>query len=43
MKSKAKDAWSDVKKSMRNPKKESWMTKQKRNLAKVRPIRIKSK
>lgn len=43
MKSKVKDAWRDVRKSMRTPKKESWMTKEKRSLSKVKPIRTKKK
>lgn len=43
MKSKAKDAWRDVKKSMKSPKAVNWMTKEKRNLSKVKPIRTKKK
>lgn len=43
MKSRAKDAWSDVRKSMKTSKKVDWMTKQKKSLSKVKPIRIKKK
>lgn len=32
---KTKDAWRDVKKSLTTPKKSDWMTKEKKNLAKV--------
>ncbi len=43
MKSRAADAWKDVRKSMKTSKKVDWMTKQKKSLSKVKPIRIKKK
>jgi len=35
MKKKSSDAWSEVKKSMKTPKKVDWMTKEKKKLSKV--------
>ncbi len=43
MATKIKDAWKDVRKSMKSPKKVDWMAKQKRSLGKVKPIRTKKK
>lgn len=41
MKKKATDAWSEVKKSMKTLKKVDWMTKEKKKLSKVQPIKKK--
>lgn len=37
MKKKTSDVWSKVKKSMKTPKKNDWMTKEKKKLSKVQP------
>ena len=41
MKKKSSDAWSEVRKSMKTPKKPDWMTKEKKRLSKVQPIKKK--
>jgi hypothetical protein len=41
MKKKSSDAWSEVKKSMTSSKKVDWMTKEKKKLSKVKPIKKK--
>jgi hypothetical protein len=41
MKKKISDTWSDVKKFMSSAKKENWMTKEKKKLSKVKPIKKK--
>jgi hypothetical protein len=41
MKKKSSDAWSEVRKSMKTSKKVDWMTKEKKKLSKVQPIKKK--
>lgn len=43
MRKKSNDIWSEVRKSMGSSKKVDWMTKEKKKLSKVRPIRTKKK
>ena len=41
MRKKSSDAWSEVKKTMKTAKKPDWMTKEKKKLSKVKPIKKK--
>jgi len=41
MKKKSSDAWSEVRKFMKTTKKDDWMTKEKKKLSKVKPIKKK--